>query len=181
MLFYCLMLHPPNKLKDKFPNYTTESPPIGDLQTFYKEAKKRFDEETKFKTRAYERVVMLQRYEPKIHQAWKLICDISRQEFAYIYRELDIKLVERGESFYQDLMNEVVVEFEKAGLLQDDEGRKICFPPGAPIPLTVVKSDGGYTYDTSDLAAIKHRLITEKAPIILYVVDAGQVSFVNFI
>ncbi|CAF1083743.1 unnamed protein product [Brachionus calyciflorus] len=161
-------------LKDKFPNYTQEVPPIGDLQTFYKESKKRFDEDEAFKTRAYECVVKLQKYDPEIIQGWKLICDVSRKEFNYIYKELDIKLEERGESYYQKLMDEVIVEFEKEGLVKVEDGRKLVFPPNVSIPLTVVKSDGGYTYDTSDLAAIKNRLLTEKAEIALYVIDAGQ-------
>lgn len=57
-----------------------------------------------------------------------------------------------------------------------DEGRKIIFAPGQSIPLTVVKSDGGYTYDTSDLAALYQRLFEEKADIIIYVTDSGQVG-----
>lgn len=57
-----------------------------------------------------------------------------------------------------------------------DEGRKIVFAPGQSIPLTVVKSDGGYTYDTSDLAALHQRLFEEKADIIIYVTDSGQVG-----
>lgn len=57
-----------------------------------------------------------------------------------------------------------------------DDGRKIVFVPGCSIPLTIVKSDGGFTYDTSDLAAIKQRLFEEKANKIIYVVDNGQVS-----
>jgi arginyl-tRNA synthetase len=40
-------------------------------------------------------------------------------------------------------------------LVQEDEGRKVMFAEGCEIPLTVVKSDGGYTYDTSDMAAIR--------------------------
>ena len=62
------------------------------------------------------------------------------EEFEYIYNELGITLEERGESFYQNLMTEVVAEFEKANLVQLDEGRKIVFPPGRSIPLTIVKS-----------------------------------------
>lgn len=57
-----------------------------------------------------------------------------------------------------------------------DDGRKIVFVPGSSVPLTIVKSDGGYTYDTSDLAAIKQRLFEEEANKIIYVVDNGQVS-----
>ena len=161
-------------LKDKFPNYAQVAPPIGDLQAFYKESKKRFDEDAEFKTRAYECVVKLQRYDPDIIKGWKLICDVSRKEFEHIYKELEITLEERGESYYQKLMDEVVAEFEKANLVQMDEGRKIVFPPGVSVPLTIVKSDGGYTYDTSDLAAIRNRLFTERGDILLYVIDAGQ-------
>jgi arginyl-tRNA synthetase len=170
-------------LEDKYPNYDKVSPPISDLQAFYKESKKRFDEDEAFKKHAYECVVKLQKYDPKIIKGWHLICDVSRKEFQYIYNELGITLIERGESYYQKLMDDVVKEFEDANLVELDEGRKIVFAPGCSVPLTIVKSDGGYTYDTSDLAAIKNRLNTEKAELVLYVVDAGQVNsnFSNFI
>uniref|UniRef100_A0A8C9WDT1 Arginine--tRNA ligase, cytoplasmic n=1 Tax=Scleropages formosus TaxID=113540 RepID=A0A8C9WDT1_SCLFO len=161
-------------LQDKFPNYLTVSPPIGDLQAFYKESKKRFDSEEDFKKRAYQCVVKLQSKEPEFIKAWKLICDVSRNEFQKVYDALDIEIIERGESHYQDMMTDVVKEFEEKGLVQLDEGRKIVFPPGHSIPLTVVKSDGGYTYDTSDLAALKQRLFEEKADIMIYVTDSGQ-------
>uniref|UniRef100_G3WRU8 Arginine--tRNA ligase, cytoplasmic n=2 Tax=Sarcophilus harrisii TaxID=9305 RepID=G3WRU8_SARHA len=161
-------------LQDKFPDYLTVSPPIGDLQAFYKESKKRFDTEEEFKKRAYQCVVQLQSKTPDITKAWNLICDVSRQEFKKIYDALDISLIERGESFYQDRMTDIVREFEEKGFVQVDDGRKIVFVPECSIPLTIVKSDGGYTYDTSDLAAIKQRLMEEKADMIIYVVDSGQ-------
>ncbi|XP_068958508.1 arginine--tRNA ligase, cytoplasmic isoform X2 [Petaurus breviceps papuanus] len=161
-------------LQDKFPDYVTVSPPIGDLQAFYKESKKRFDTEEEFKKRAYQCVVQLQSKMPDITKAWNLICDVSRQEFKKIYEALDISLIERGESFYQDRMADVVREFEERGFVQVDDGRKIVFVPECSIPLTIVKSDGGYTYDTSDLAAIKQRLMEEKGDILIYVVDNGQ-------
>ena len=66
-------------LKDKFPNYVDVSSPIGDLQAFYKESKKRFEQDEEFKTRAYNCVVKLQNYEPEITEGWKLICDVSRK------------------------------------------------------------------------------------------------------
>lgn len=66
-------------LQDTFPNYVDETPPIGDLQAFYKESKKRFDNDEEFKKRAYDRVVRLQSYEPNIIKAWKAICDVSRK------------------------------------------------------------------------------------------------------
>ncbi|XP_063784302.1 arginine--tRNA ligase, cytoplasmic isoform X2 [Pseudophryne corroboree] len=161
-------------LQDKFPNYVSVSPPIGDLQSFYKESKKRFDEDEEFKKRAYQCVVQLQSKRPDIIKAWNLICDVSRNEFQKIYDCLDIRIVNRGESYYQDLMIQVVKEFEEKGLVQVDEGRKIVFPPGCTIPLTIEKSDGGFTYDTSDLAALRQRLKVEKGDILIYVVDSGQ-------
>ncbi|NXS19699.1 SYRC protein, partial [Mystacornis crossleyi] len=161
-------------LQDKFPDYLTVSPPIGDLQAFYKESKRRFDTEEEFKKRAYQCVVLLQSKNPDFIKAWNLICDVSRREFQKIYNCLDITIIERGESFYHEMMKDIVKEFEDKGFVQVDDGRKVVFVPGFPVPLTIVKSDGGYTYDTSDLAALKHRLCEEKGDILIYVVDSGQ-------
>ena len=161
-------------LQDQFPNYATVSPPIGDLMKFYKESKKRFDEDEEFKKRAYACVVKLQAHEPDYIKAWNLICDVSRKEFDKVYQRLGVTLKERGESFYQDRMKTVVQLLEKAKMLEEDEGRKIMWTEAQKIPLTIVKSDGGYTYDTSDMAAIKQRIEEEKANRIIYVTDLGQ-------
>ncbi|KAM7350300.1 arginine--tRNA ligase-like protein [Cochliomyia hominivorax] len=163
-------------LEDRFPNFLNESPPISDLQAFYKESKKRFDEDEEFKKRAYNRVVRLQSGEPNSTKAWKLICDVSRREFQKIYDRLDVNLTEKGESFYQSRMVEVVKFLESKDLLELDEGRKIMWATKEKdsIPLTIVKSDGGFTYDTSDLAAIRYRFEEEKVEWIIYIVDAGQ-------
>ncbi|XP_076319438.1 arginine--tRNA ligase-like protein isoform X2 [Tachypleus tridentatus] len=161
-------------LQDKFPNFDKESPPIADLQAFYKDSKIRFDTDPEFKKKAYSCVVKLQNHEPSFITAWKMICDVSRKEFSKIYEKLDITITERGESFYQELMNEVVEELEAKGFLEEDEGRMVMFAEGQSVPLTVVKSDGGYTYDTSDLAALKHRIFQEKADWLIYVTDSGQ-------
>ena len=89
-------------LIDLFPDYATNVPKISDLQKFYKESKKRFDDEEDFKKRAYENVVRLQSHEPAIHKAWEAICEVSRQEFQKVYNRLNIHgLKEVGESFYQ--------------------------------------------------------------------------------
>nr|XP_039257488.1 arginine--tRNA ligase, cytoplasmic-like [Styela clava] len=162
-------------LTDKFPNFKTESPPIGDLQAFYKESKKRFDEDEEFKKRAYKAVVKLQGKEKDYIQAWNLICDESRKEFQKVYDRLQIQnLKERGESFYQDMMLDVVKELNEKGLLKVEDGRTLMFPPNCSIPLTIVKSDGGFTYDTSDMAAIRQRINDEKGDILIYVTDSGQ-------
>lgn len=161
-------------LQEKFPDYLSVSPPLSDLQAFYKESKVRFDEDPEFKKRAYNCVVMLQNYEPDIIKAWRLICDASMKELNGVYDRLDVKVISRGESFYQPMMGTIVKELEEKGFVEMDEGRKIMFVPGQKVPLTLVKSDGGYTYDTSDMAALHQRLFDENAEWLIYVVDNGQ-------
>ncbi|KAF8358511.1 rars-1 [Pristionchus pacificus] len=161
-------------LFDRFPNFQKETPAIGDLQSFYKESKKRFDEDAEFKKRAYECVVKLQSSQPEFIKAWNDICDVSRKSNNEVYDKLDIKLNERGESYYHNRMEAIVEELKTRSFLREEEGRHLMFPTGCDIPLTVVKSDGGFTYDTSDLAALKNRLFEENGDWLIYVVDAGQ-------
>ncbi|XP_076043246.1 arginine--tRNA ligase-like protein isoform X2 [Oratosquilla oratoria] len=161
-------------LQDEFPDFATNTPPIGDLQAFYKQSKKRFDEDEPFKKRAYEAVVQLQAHNPVHIKGWEQICAVSRKEFQKVYERLDIKLIDRGESFYQSRMESLVKDLTNRGILEEDEGRKIMHAEGARIPMTVVKSDGGFTYDTSDLACLKQRVEEEKSNWIIYVTDAGQ-------
>ena len=173
-------------LIDKFPDFQKTPPPIGDLQNFYRESKLRFDSDEKFKVRAYETVGRLQRKETEVYKAWQLICEISRSEFSKIYNELNVKnLVERGESFYQDKMVDLMNELKARNVLIEDDGRKIIWPKNADqtksIPLTLIKSDGAFTYDTSDLASIKHRIEVEKADRLIYITDEGQAPHFDLI
>jgi len=167
-------------LSERFGNdYVKFTSEISNLQAFYKDAKKRFDEDEEFKKRSYETVVRLQSKDEKALEAWRHICEISRREFNTIYKRLGVeKLVERGESFYHDHMKQVLSDLESRGLLVEDGGRKLLWASESrkanDIPLTIVKSDGGFTYDTSDLAAIKQRVEEEKGTRILYVADNGQ-------
>jgi len=161
-------------LQDTFPDYGTKTPPIGDLQEFYKASKVRFDNEPEFKERAYKCVVKLQNRDSEITQAWQLICDVSRRDFTQLYKRLDVTLEERGESFYQERMVEIVDLLKEKDLLTNTDGRQVFWPTNANIPLILVKSDGGFTYDTSDLATIRNRLFEEKGEWLLYVVDSGQ-------
>lgn len=161
---------------DDYSKFTEE---ISNLQSFYKDAKKRFDEDEEFKKRSYETVVKLQSKDEKCIKAWQNICDISRREFSSIYERLGVeKLLERGESFYHDYMKLVVQDLESRNLLIVEEGRKLLWGSEKKkpndIPLTIVKSDGGFTYDTSDLAAVKQRAEEEKGTRIIYVADNGQ-------
>lgn len=161
-------------LLEQFPNYIEQNFSIGDLQDFYAKSKKRFDSDDNFKKRSYEKVVLLQSGDIEIVKAWNFIKDISRNSYNEIYEKLDIKLDEKGESFYQPLIPELISELEAARLLQEDDGRKIIKIEGYELPLTIVKSDGGYTYDTTDLAALRYRLVELKMDKVYYVVDMGQ-------
>lgn len=161
-------------LKEQFPNYIQEAPPIGDLQRFYQESKKRFDDDEEFKKRSYSDVVKLQNGDVDVRKAWNLICDVSREEMADVYKRLDVTIIERGESFYQPMMSNTVKDLETKNLVVEEDGRKLVFVPGQEVPLTIVKSDGGFTYDTSDMTALYHRIKEEKADWLIYVVDSGQ-------
>ncbi|XP_078439002.1 arginine--tRNA ligase, cytoplasmic-like isoform X2 [Wolffia australiana] len=147
---------------------------IGDLQAFYKASKKKFDEDASFKEKAQKAVVRLQGGEIKYRNAWKRICEISRQEFAQVYQRLGIHLEEKGESFYNPFIPDTIQELDKLGMVVESEGARVIFIEGQPIPLIVVKSDGGYNYASTDLTAIRYRLREERAEWIIYVTDVGQ-------
>jgi arginyl-tRNA synthetase len=155
---------------------------IGDLVSFYKQAKKRFDEDEAFKEASRQEVVKLQSGAEGSRNAWQLLCEQSRREFQVIYDWLDVKLTERGESFYNPLLPAVVEDLAQLGLLVEDAGAKCVFlegftnKAGEPLPLIVQKSDGGYNYAATDLAAIRYRIQQDEAEQIIYVTDAGQAN-----
>lgn len=155
---------------------------IGDLVEFYKKAKARFDADEKFQETARSEVVRLQAGAEDTTHAWKLLCEQSRKEFQVIYDLLDINLTERGESFYNPYLKAVVEDLEKAGLLEESDGAKVVFlegftnKEGKPLPLIVQKTDGGYNYATTDLAALRQRIQKEGAKRLVYVTDAGQAN-----
>lgn len=157
-----------------------EETDLSHLVNWYKESKKKFDEDPAFKKKSQLEVVALQGGDPESLKAWNIICDISRKAYQEIYDLLDIKLNERGESFYNPMLAETISDLEKKGLIQISDGAKCIFPEGfknregEPLPLMLQKSDGGYGYDTTDMAAIKHRIEVEKADRIIVVTDAGQ-------
>lgn len=161
---------------------TSDALEIGDLVAFYKKAKQRFDEDEAFQVQSRQAVVALQHGDPEATQAWQLLCDQSRREFKKIYKDLDIELTERGESFYNPLLADVLTDLDKAGLLATDQGAQCVFlegftnKQGDPQPLIVQKSDGGFNYATTDLAALRHRITTESATRIIYITGAEQIN-----
>jgi len=290
--FGMLILH----MKQKFPDFLTKPPPISDLVVFYKEAKARFDAEPDFKEQARLEVVKLQsKQNADSTAAWQMICDLSRKEFQEIYDRLGIKLEERGESFYNDIIPDVLAKLTAAGAMEKSDGADIiiCRTPKAQkdidkkdvpkllgyfvtakrdgsldivpkfkeaateakifgtnekeeevvhlaaggketkplakfdagrdleklakmcdglfrpklnpkieealqamkmlndknevlvprftFPLIAKKSDGGYTYDSTDLAAIYHRFQVDKFDRVVYVTDVGQFDHFNMV
>ena len=165
---------------------TADAVDLGDLVAFYRQAKQRFDEDEAFQTTAREEVVKLQAGDPVSRRAWQLLCDQSRREFQLIYGRLGIELQERGESFYNPYLPAVVADLEATGLLVTDEGARCVFlegvsgKEGKPLPVIVQKSDGGFNYATTDLAAIRYRFAAapagDGARRVIYVTDAGQAS-----
>ncbi len=159
---------------------------LGDLVKFYREAKQCFDSDDEFQTASREEVVKLQSGEQSSIKAWKLLCEQSRIEFQNIYDRLDIRIQERGESFYNPYLQEVVDDLDSLGLLVSDEGAKCVFLDGVigkngkALPLIVQKSDGGFNYATTDLAAIRYRFTCASkgdcASRVIYVTDAGQAN-----
>ncbi|MCB1107616.1 MAG: arginine--tRNA ligase [Chlamydiia bacterium] len=163
-------------LKEKEPEILTgeKETDLSSLMNWYRESKKVFDVDPEFKKRSQMQVVSLQGGEKKALDAWKKICEISRKGFSEIYQFLDVKLNERGESFYNDRLAKVVEEYEKSGIVDISDGAKCIFLEGYDIPMILQKSDGGFNYSSTDAAALMQRVREEKADRIIYVVDAGQ-------
>ncbi len=165
---------------------TADAVDLGDLVAFYREAKKRFDEDEAFQATSREEVVKLQGGDPVSLKAWGLLCDQSRREFQKIYDRLDIRLSERGESFYNPYLASVLSGLKEADLLVTDDGAECVFlegvngKDGKPLPVIVRKSDGGFNYATTDLAAIRYRFAGgsdgDGARRVIYVTDAGQAN-----
>ncbi|GAA2183508.1 arginine--tRNA ligase [Micromonospora lupini] len=156
---------------------------MGDLDTFYKAARAKFDADEAFAERSRLRVVALQGGDPVTLRLWRLLVEQSERYFMTVYDLLDVTLSERdfhGESSYNGLLGPVVEELDRLRLLRASDGAACVFPPGSvgrdgePLPLIVRKSDGGYGYAATDLAAIRQRTGALGATRLLYVVGLPQ-------
>ena len=156
---------------------------IGDLDTFYKGAREKFEADDAFKQRSRLRVVALQGGDKETLRLWKILVDQSVAYFAEVYKKLDVTLTPDdnvGESFYNDMLDDVVKDLTAKGLITDSDGALCVFPPGfvnrddEPLPMIVQKRDEGFGYAATDLAAIRNRVSGLKADEILYVVGTPQ-------
>lgn len=150
------------------------------LVGWYKASKQRFDETPAFKKKAQTEVVALQGGDPASLKAWERICQISEKAYQEIYDLLGVTLETRGESFYNPHLPELARDLEARGIAERSDGALCIFLPGfanregEPLPFMIQKSDGGFGYAATDMAAVRHRVQDEKAERVIYVTDAGQ-------
>jgi arginyl-tRNA synthetase len=154
-----------------------------DLTALYQAARVRFDSDPEFKQRARLRVVALQSGDERTVELWRVLVALSERYFLGIYDLLGVTLTAAdfvGESFYNDRLSGVVDDLQAAGLVRVSAGALCAFPAGftgrdgEPSPLIVRKSDGGFGYAASDLAAVRHRVAELKGDRLLYFVGSEQ-------
>ncbi|MFJ9730475.1 arginine--tRNA ligase [Streptomyces sp. NPDC101171] len=181
MLIQYLDEHP-HELDHKDAQVTGEQA-MSNLDRLYKAARRLFDSDEEFKTRARRRVVDLQAGDPKTLAMWQKFVDESKIYFFSVFEKLDMEIRDAdivGESGYNDMLAETCRLLEESGVAVRSEGALCVFfddvkgPDGNPVPLIVQKSDGGYGYAATDLSAIRDRVFNLKANTLLYVVDARQ-------
>ncbi len=156
---------------------------LADLENFYRAAKQRFDADADFQERSRQAVVKLQAGDPDILAVWQRFINISMSHCQDIYDRLEVTLSPdhtMGESRYNDDLPEVINSLRKQNLLQESDGAQCVFldefksKKGDILPVIVQKSDGGYLYATTDLAAIRYRTSHLHANRVLYFTDARQ-------
>ncbi len=162
---------------------TALSMQLADLEKFYQAAKVRFDNDTDFAQTARDNVVKLQAGDPEFLKLWQQFIDISLQHCDEIYQRLGVVLSREDvmpESAYNDDLANVIKDLDKTGLLTEDQGAKCVFldefkgKDNKTIPMIVQKSDGGYLYATTDLAALRYRHKQLGMDRGLYFIDARQ-------
>jgi len=181
MLIQYLFEHPKDDLGLGQGESGTEA--ISRLNALYRAARQEFDTDQEFADRARLRVVALQAGDPGTVTGWKEIVAESKVYFNDVYDRLSVLLTDEdavGESFYNPFLQDVANDLQQRGIAVRSDGALVVFfddipgPDGNTAPLIVQKSDGGFGYGATDLAAIRYRTGTLHADRLLYVVDARQ-------
>ncbi|RWR03862.1 arginyl-tRNA synthetase [[Pantoea] beijingensis] len=156
---------------------------LADLEGFYREAKKAYDEDEDFAQRARHYVVKLQGGDEYCRTMWKKLVDITMTQNQKIYDRLNVTLTRNdvmGESLYNDMLPGIVADLKAKGLAVESEGATVVFleefknKEGEPMGVIIQKKDGGYLYTTTDIACAKYRYETLHADRILYYIDSRQ-------
>ncbi|MFD9687285.1 arginine--tRNA ligase [Kitasatospora sp. NPDC059088] len=181
MLIQYLVEHP-DELGDDTES-TDSGPSMSRLNRLYKASRAKFDGDGDFADRSRRRVVDLQAGNPDTVASWQGMVDESKVYFEAVYARLGVLLEDAdaiGESYYNHMLADVCADLEASGVAVRSDGALCVFfddikgPDGEPTPLIVQKSDGGYGYATTDLAAIRDRVGMLGANQLLYVVDSRQ-------
>lgn len=160
-----------------------EAMALKDLEVFYQQAKKHFDDDETFANKAREYVVRLQSGDAQMLKLWEQFKTISLHHSTEIYQQLNVTLKDsdvRGESFYNNDLAPVVKELQEQGLAVESDGAQVVFlqeladKEGNPSPMLIQKQGGGFLYATTDLAALRYRIKTLNANRIMYFIDARQ-------
>lgn len=168
---------------EKMQNEHASEMELQDLEAFYREAKKHYDEDEKFAEKARNYVVKLQGGDEYCRSMWKRLVDITMQQNQHNYDRLNVTLTEKdvmGESLYNPMLPGIVEDLKKQGLAVEDEGALVVYldefknKEGEPMGVIVQKKDGGFLYTTTDIAAAKYRYETLKADRALVFSDTRQ-------
>jgi arginyl-tRNA synthetase len=155
----------------------------GEFTAFYQAARVAFDADPEFADRSRRRVVQLQAGDEQTMRLWQLLVGDSMEYLHKIYARLQVTLTDADmapESFYNPMLADVCAELQASGVAVISDGALCVFPPGftgrdgQPLPLMLRKSDGGYGYDSTDLAAIRYRIRELGATRMIYVVASEQ-------
>jgi arginyl-tRNA synthetase len=183
MLIQYIVEHPEQPWRTQEVDQARTGGAVSALDSLYRAARADFDADPGFKERSQQRVVALQAGDEETLSAWREIVAESEDAFQQVYTRLGVLLEPAdvaGESFYNPWLSGVVTELTDKGILEESEGAKVVFfddirsKEDQPLPLLVRKSDGGFGYGATDLAAIRYRTQELKATRLLYVVDARQ-------
>ena len=150
---------------------------LPEAEELYARASGHFRADTDFAERARRRVVALQSGDELTRSIWRELINISLAGFNAAYQRMGVLLTDddlAGESMYNDDLPSLVAELEREGTAVIDDGALCVFVDGFAAPMIVRKSDGGFGYSATDLAAIRHRVRDLHANRIIYVVDARQ-------
>jgi arginyl-tRNA synthetase len=155
----------------------------GEINAFYQAANAKFKADPSFAERSRNRVVALQAGDPETLRLWSMLINDTKKYYNTIYARLGVTLTDADlapESFYNPMLADVCDELEAKGVAVISDGALCAFPPGftgrdgSPLPLILRKSDGGYGYASTDMAAIRYRIRDLHANRLIYVVGAEQ-------
>lgn len=168
---------------EKQQNEHHEEIALADLEAFYREAKRTYDEDEAFAERARGYVVKLQGGDEYCRAMWKKLVDITMSQNQQVYDRLNVTLTRKdvmGESLYNDMLPGIVADLREKGLAVTSEGATVVFldefknKEGEPMGVIIQKKDGGYLYTTTDIACAKYRYETLHADRVLYYIDSRQ-------